>query len=350
MSRKLTYDPQHDYYQLLGIDPHIPADELRQAYRRAVRQIHPDLHPELGEQGTEQLQAINEAYSVLNDPALRREYDRLRWPHAPNQPKTSTTARPAYKSPFASTAYDPNRPWWEQATAPSRSPSERISPDPGSTAQTHPYWLQISLWLRARGWLRLQHGWLTLVGLWRSPYAGVLSVLSVVLALNIAFIVYAFLTPGGSTNWLADLRHSIKPADEVSTADSAADSMPDDNFELYGDCPQHVEIESPEKNDLVEEAFAVTGTVNPESMWNYTVRLGYLERPVTAASVPQRWETVRAPDPDQTLPDIVESGLLVEEIVMQGRLDGFYVVSVEVRLQNGTLLPACNRVVQYREP
>ncbi|HEX2908820.1 MAG TPA: J domain-containing protein [Phototrophicaceae bacterium] len=349
MSRKLTYDPQHDYYQVLGIEPHTPADELRQAYRRAVRQIHPDLHPELGEQGTEQLQVINEAYSVLNNPALRREYDRLRWPHAPNQPQ-ETAARPAYKSPFTSTAYDPNRPWWEQAAAPTRSHSERISPDPGSIVPTQPYWLQVSLWLRARGWVRLQHGWLTLVGLWRSPYAGVLSVLSVVLALNIAFIVYAFLTPGGGTNWFADLRHSIKSADEILTSDSTADSIPREDFELYGDCPERVEITSPQPDKLIKSSFAVTGTVNPESMWNYTVRLGYLERPVTAASVPTQWETVRAPDPDQTLPDIVESGLLVEEIAMRERLDGFYVISVEVQLQNGTRLPACNRVIQYREP
>lgn len=60
------------YYEILGLKKNASQDEIKRAYRKLVRQYHPDHHP-----GTpsEKMQAINEAYAVLSDPQKRREYD-----------------------------------------------------------------------------------------------------------------------------------------------------------------------------------------------------------------------------------------------------------------------------------
>ena len=34
-----------DYYKILGVDKNIPQKELRAAYRKRAKQLHPDVHP-----------------------------------------------------------------------------------------------------------------------------------------------------------------------------------------------------------------------------------------------------------------------------------------------------------------
>lgn len=65
---------QRDYYQVLGISPGASAEEVKRAYHRSAFQCHPDRNWE-NEEANEEMERINEAYSVLSDPAKRREYD-----------------------------------------------------------------------------------------------------------------------------------------------------------------------------------------------------------------------------------------------------------------------------------
>ncbi len=58
------------YYEVLGITPTATLNEVKQAYRDAAKRCHPDL----GGDPAEMLQ-INEAYGVLKDESLRRDYD-----------------------------------------------------------------------------------------------------------------------------------------------------------------------------------------------------------------------------------------------------------------------------------
>lgn len=109
MRRKLAYNPARDYYAILGIETAATTEDVRRAYRRRVLACHPDRNPDRVEWATDQIQLVNEAYDVLRQPHLRREYDRLRWPHVPQQPRP----RPSYRA-YTAPAPDPARPWWNR--------------------------------------------------------------------------------------------------------------------------------------------------------------------------------------------------------------------------------------------
>jgi DnaJ domain len=76
---ELTVSDIKDYYSLLGLDREASGASIKLAYRRLARENHPDLVQHLGNEALEQaaslMSAINEAYRVLSNSRLRREYD-----------------------------------------------------------------------------------------------------------------------------------------------------------------------------------------------------------------------------------------------------------------------------------
>ena len=64
-----------DYYDVLGVARDAGPDELQQAFRRLARANHPDVNKDPGAE--ERFKEINEAYSALSDPELRKRYDRF---------------------------------------------------------------------------------------------------------------------------------------------------------------------------------------------------------------------------------------------------------------------------------
>lgn len=88
--------PGVDYYGVLGVPVHADAAEIRRAYRRLLRSIHPDTRDgpeEPGQAGAGlALTLLREAFTVLGDPARRAAYDRRAQPERTPPRRSSASA------------------------------------------------------------------------------------------------------------------------------------------------------------------------------------------------------------------------------------------------------------------
>ena len=65
-----------DYYTTLGVAKTATEKEIKQAFRKLARKLHPDVNP--GDKTAEaRFKEINEAYEVLGDATKRKKYDEL---------------------------------------------------------------------------------------------------------------------------------------------------------------------------------------------------------------------------------------------------------------------------------
>ena len=71
------------YYNILSVDKKASEEDIKKAYRKLARKLHPDLNPN-DKEANKKFQQINEANEVLSDPEKRKKYDQYGkdWQHA----------------------------------------------------------------------------------------------------------------------------------------------------------------------------------------------------------------------------------------------------------------------------
>ncbi|WP_204495915.1 molecular chaperone DnaJ [Archangium primigenium] len=67
---------KRDYYEVLGVQKNVSAQDLKSAFRKVALQYHPDRNPG-NHEAEEKFKEASEAYEVLSDPERRGRYDRF---------------------------------------------------------------------------------------------------------------------------------------------------------------------------------------------------------------------------------------------------------------------------------
>ncbi|MCA6067571.1 J domain-containing protein [Chryseobacterium sp. RG1] len=83
-----------DYYKILGVDKNAMQDDIKKAYRKLARKLHPDLNPD-DKEAERKFKELNEANEVLSDPENRKKYDKYgeNWKHGEEYEKAQQQQR-----------------------------------------------------------------------------------------------------------------------------------------------------------------------------------------------------------------------------------------------------------------
>ncbi len=65
-----------DPYKVLGVAREASDDDIRRAYRKLAKELHPDLNPSNRASAEERFKRVSAAYEIVGDAEKRKKYDR----------------------------------------------------------------------------------------------------------------------------------------------------------------------------------------------------------------------------------------------------------------------------------
>lgn len=88
-----------DYYKVLVITKNATSDEIKKAYRKQARKLHPDINPN-DKEAHDKYQKLNEANEVLSNPEKRSKYDKYgaNWENGEEHEKYKQQQRRQYSN------------------------------------------------------------------------------------------------------------------------------------------------------------------------------------------------------------------------------------------------------------
>src|SRR4051812_8517084 len=96
------------HYDVLGVPPDAPLDDIKRAYYDRARLYHPDAHasssPAVRAEAERTMQALNTSWSVLREPGRRHRYDRFLGRDTPVATASAGSTKTATASTSTSTA------------------------------------------------------------------------------------------------------------------------------------------------------------------------------------------------------------------------------------------------------
>lgn len=90
-----------DYYKILGVDKKASQDDIKKAYRKLARKLHPDLNPN-DKEAEKKFKELNEANEVLSSAENRAKYDKYgeNWKHGEEYEKAQQQQQRQYSQNY----------------------------------------------------------------------------------------------------------------------------------------------------------------------------------------------------------------------------------------------------------
>ena len=89
-----------NHYEILDIEDDATQEEVKKAYRKLAKSLHPDLNKDNPEGAAERFKAVKEAYEVLSNPLKREKYDlQLMRSNGAAVPESQGESATIYKGP-----------------------------------------------------------------------------------------------------------------------------------------------------------------------------------------------------------------------------------------------------------
>lgn len=316
---KITYDPEHDFYEILEVESNADADALQRAFRKRAKELHPDVNQERAEWAKEQFQWLNEAYSVLSEPASRHIYNNLRWPHQ----KFPASPTPQWQAPESVA---------QPAPAPAAQPARRPYRPPTPT-------YNMPIYEKPR-----QNGlWRAMADLFNSPYRYILIAVALVAVVNMAWIIYGVVSASNERKPDAERVVRLSPTritNVIPTTTLVPTVTGSGLQQLQNDCGPHIEIKSPDYGAVISDEdfpLAIIGRISDPAMFTFEIEA----IPRDSLSVPlmlrPRLDTAESP--------IQESALAwLDALARSG--NGIYDIKITLFDAEGLVLNTCFTVVR----